>query len=68
MKIQRKHSIYVSKKCYEEKHVDLLLIGEGKKTLCSYKYFTTVMCDYSLHCGRKHFFIIVHMLSLQKKF
>ena len=25
---KEKHSIYVSKKCYEEKHVDLLLIRE----------------------------------------
>ena len=28
------------KKCYKNKHVDLLLIGEGeKKTLCSYQRF-----------------------------
>ena len=26
-----KHPIYVSKKCCEEKHVDLLLIGEDEK-------------------------------------
>ena len=25
------HPLYVSKKCWEEKHVDLLLIGEGVK-------------------------------------
>ena len=28
--------IDVSKQCFEEKHVDLLLIGEGEKTLCFY--------------------------------
>ena len=37
---KEKHPIYVSKKCCEEKHVDLLLMGEEeKKTLCSYKRF-----------------------------
>ena len=34
---KERHPIYVSKKCCEKKHVELLLIGEGeKKTLCSY--------------------------------
>ena len=28
---KEKHPIYVSNKCYEEKHVDLLLIGEEGK-------------------------------------
>ena len=33
---KEKYSIYVSNKCCEEKHVDLLFIGEGEKeTLCS---------------------------------
>ena len=31
-----KYPIYVSKKCCEEKHFDLL-IGKGEKTLCSYQ-------------------------------
>ena len=36
--INVKYPIYVSIKCCEEKHVDLLLIGEGEnKTLCSYQ-------------------------------
>ena len=35
---KEKYPIYVSKKCSEEKHVDLLLIGEGEKTLCSYQW------------------------------
>ena len=35
-----KYPIYVSKKCCEDKRVDLLLIGEGeKKALCSYQRF-----------------------------
>ena len=40
-----KHPIYVSNKCCEDTHVDLLLIGEGEKK----------MHDHTLHCGRKHF-------------
>ena len=39
MKIKEKHSIYVSKKCCEEEHVDLLLIGKKEKTLGSYQRF-----------------------------
>ena len=37
-KKKEKHQIYVSKKCYEEKHVNLVLIGEEGKTysLCFY--------------------------------
>ena len=27
------------KKCYKNKHVDLLLIGEGEKKHCSYQRF-----------------------------
>ena len=34
------YPVYVSKKCCEDKHVDLLFIDEGeKKTLCSYQRF-----------------------------
>ena len=37
---KEKYPIYVSKKSCEEKHVDLLLIGEAeKKTLCSHEWF-----------------------------
>ena len=37
---KEKYAIYVSKKYCEEKHVALLLIGEGeKKTLCSCQWF-----------------------------
>ena len=37
MKIKR-HTTYVSQKCCEEDHVDLLSIGEGKRH-CSYQIF-----------------------------
>ena len=36
---KEKHPIYVSKKCCEEKHVDLLLRRKRQKTLCSYQRF-----------------------------
>ena len=35
----KKHPIYVSKKCFEEKHVDLLLTEEKGKRLCFYQRF-----------------------------
>ena len=48
--------IYVSKKCYEEKHVDLLLIGEeGKRRYILIKDSNTFICDHTLHLGRKYF-------------
>ena len=51
-----KYPIYVSKKCCEDKHVDLLLIGEGeKKHYILIKDFNTFVYDHTLHCGRKHF-------------
>ena len=53
---KEKHPISVSKKCCEEKHVDLLLIGEeGKRQYVPIKVFNTFMHDHSLHRGRKHF-------------
>ena len=36
---KEEYPIYVSKQCCEEKHVDLLLIGEGEKKTCSYQRF-----------------------------
>ena len=36
---KKKHPIYVSKKCFEEKHVDLLLTEEKEKRLCFYQRF-----------------------------
>ena len=45
-----KHPIYVSKKCWEKKHVDLLLIGEeGKGHYVLIKDCNTFMYDHKLH-------------------
>ena len=49
------HRIYVSKKFCEDKHVDLLLIDEGKKSYVLIKDFNTLMYDHTLHRGRNHF-------------
>ena len=44
------------KKCCEDKHVDLLLIGaREKKHYVLNKNFITFMYNHSLHGGRKHF-------------
>ena len=46
----------VSRKCCEENHVDLLLIGEEGKTHYNIiKDFNTFTYDHTLHHGRKHF-------------
>ena len=51
-----KYPIYVSKKCCEDKDVDLLLIGEGeKKHYVFNKDCNTFMYDHTLHRGKKNF-------------
>ena len=69
MKIEttKKHPIYVSKKCCEENHVDLLLIGEeGKRHYVFIKDFNTFMYDHSLHCGKKHFCYCLQAFSTEE--
>ena len=55
---KEKHPIYVSKKCCEEKHVHLLLVGEGVKN--TIKDFNTFIYDHSLHRGTKTFCHCLH--------
>ena len=44
------------KKCYENKHLNLLLIFEGeKKHYVLIKDFNTLMYDYTPHRGGNHF-------------
>ena len=51
-----KFPISVSKICFEDKHIDLLLIGEGeKKHYVLIKYFNTFMYNHTLHRGKKDF-------------
>ena len=64
-----KHSIYVSKECYEEKHFDLLWIGEkGKIHYVLIKDFNTFMYDNILHHGKYIFAVIFYRLLVQKKY
>ena len=50
---REKYPIYVSKKCFEETHVDLLLKGEkGKMHYVFIMDFNTSLYNHSLHRGR----------------
>ena len=53
---KEKHPIFVSKKCCEVKHVDLLLIQEeGKRYYVIIKVFNTPMYNHTLHRRKKYF-------------
>ena len=52
---KEKYPIYVSQKCCEEKHVDLLLIGKEKKHYVLIHDYNRFMYDYSLYHRRKYF-------------
>ena len=72
---QEKHATHVPKKCYEEKLVDVLLIGKkGKRHYVLIKNVNTSMYDHILQCERKHFchsflqsFIIKNILNCHMK-
>ena len=57
MKIRKNiQSIYQKKKCCEEKHVNLLLIGqEGKRHYGLIKGFNRIIYDHTFHRKKKHF-------------
>ena len=66
---KEKYPIYVSKKCCEEKHFDLLLIGEeGKRHYVLIKDFNTFMYDHTLHRGKNIFVAIIYRLLVKKKY
>ena len=45
--------MYASKKCFEEQHVDLLLLGEEtRRRYVFIKDINTFMYDHTLHRGR----------------
>ena len=53
---KEKYPIYVSKKFFEVKHVDLLLTGaQGKRDNVLIKYFSKFMYNHTLHPTKKHF-------------
>ena len=54
---KEKHPVYVSKKCCEEKHVDLLPTEEkDKRHYVLIKDFNTFTYSHILHHGKKHFY------------
>ena len=63
-----KYSINVSKKSFEEKNVDFLLIGEeGKIHYVLIKDCKTIMYDYTLIVERNLYVAIIYRLLVQKK-
>ena len=63
---KEKHRTYLSKKCCEEEHVELLLIGEeGTKHCVLIK--VSFMCDHTLIVEEK-IFAVVYKLSVHKKY
>ena len=65
---KKKHSIYVSKQCYEKNH-DLLLIGERKKNtmiLSNISIHSRMIIHYTME--KSIFIVIVYTCSLQKKY
>ena len=70
MKINKeKYPSYVSKKCCKEKHIDLLLIGEGEKNTTFLSMISIDSCMIIHYIAEESIFpVIVYMLSLQKKY
>ena len=67
MKI-KKNPIYVSKKCSEENHVDLLLIGKGGKNTMFLSMISIDSCTIIHYMEEENIFVvIVYMLSVQKE-
>ena len=67
-KDKEKYPMYVSKKCGEDKHVDLLLIGEGEKNhYVLIKDFNTFMYDHTLHRGKKNIFVVIAYKLLKEQ-
>ena len=75
IKTKRTPNLCLKKKCFAEKHVDLLLMGEeGKRYYVIINDFNALMFDDTLHCGRKLFccycslpFCAVEILKLHIK-
>ena len=66
---KEKHPIYLSKNCYEGKHVNLFLTGaEEKRHYFLNKDFNTFKYDHTLLRGKSIFVVIVYKLLVQKKY
>ena len=59
----------ISKKCFEEKHVDSLLTEEnGKRHYVYMKDFNTFMYNHTFHRQKSIFVVIIYKISVQKKY
>ena len=59
MKIRKNVQSMRQKKCFEEKRVDLLLIGEeGKRYYVLFKDFNTLIYNHKLNRGSKHLLLL----------
>ena len=66
---KEKHPIYVSKKCWEEKHANLISIEDKlKKHYVLIKDFNKFMYNHTLHRRKNIFVVIVHKILVQKKY
>ena len=66
---KEKHPRYVLKKCCEEKHVDLLLIGkESKINYGLFNNFNIFKYNHTLHRRKNIFVVIAYKFLLQKKY
>ena len=64
---KEKHPIFISKKCCEQKHDDLLLIKEkGKRYFI--KDLNKFMNNLDLHARKNIFVVIAYKLLVQKKY
>ena len=59
-----KYPIYVSKKCFEEKHVDLLLVGEKKMFLSKILIHLCMIIRYTVE---ENFFVVIVSEILAQK-
>ena len=67
LKSVEKHPIFVSKKCCEDKYIDLLLIAEeSKRHLSEILTRSYMILQYIVECNI--FVVTVYMLSVQKKY
>ena len=67
---KEKHPIYVSRKCCEDKHVKLLLIGQRKnaKDATFLSKIVIRSCMVIHYIVEEKFFDIAYVLSVQKKY
>ena len=66
---KEKYPLYLSKKYCKEKHVDLLLIGEGEKNTTFLSMISIDSCTIIHYIVEENIFaFIVYMLSLKKKY